>query len=93
MLQAANTDHFNPLVPKADRNECHNLLFPLQIKPVNCASQLKLVCGFLFFAPSAPMGTYIHHHVPCSSIRTIPVYYGILLARFSRKFSASNKVE
>ena len=34
MLQAANTDHFNLLVPKAHNSECQNLLFPLQIKPV-----------------------------------------------------------
>ena len=34
MLQAANTDLFNPLVPKARNSECQNLLFPLQIKPV-----------------------------------------------------------
>ena len=34
MLQAANTDLFNPLVPKAHNkfNKCQNLLFPLQIK-------------------------------------------------------------
>ena len=34
MLQAANTDIFNPFVPKAHNSECLNLLFPLQIKPV-----------------------------------------------------------
>ena len=34
MLQAANTDLFHPLVPKALNSECHNPLFPLQIKPV-----------------------------------------------------------
>ena len=33
MLQAANTDRFNPLVPKAHNSECQNLTFPLQIKP------------------------------------------------------------
>ena len=27
MLQAANTDHFNPLIPKAHNSECQNLLF------------------------------------------------------------------
>ena len=32
MLQAANTDLFNPLVPKAQNSECQSLLFPLQIK-------------------------------------------------------------
>ena len=34
MLQAANTDLFNSLVPKAHNSECQNLSFPLQIKPV-----------------------------------------------------------
>ena len=34
MLQAANTDLFNPLVPKAHNSEYQNLLFPLQIKAV-----------------------------------------------------------
>ena len=34
MLQAANTDLINPLVPKAHNSECQNLLYPLQIKPV-----------------------------------------------------------
>ena len=34
MLQAANTDIFNPLVPKAHNTECENLHLPLQIKPV-----------------------------------------------------------
>ena len=34
MLQAANTDLFNPLVSKAQNSECQNLQFPLQIKPV-----------------------------------------------------------
>ena len=34
MLQGANTDQFNPLVPKAHNSEHQNLLFPLQIKPV-----------------------------------------------------------
>ena len=34
MLQAANTDLFNPLFPKAHNSERQNILFPLQIKPV-----------------------------------------------------------
>ena len=34
MLLAANTDLFNPLVPKADNSECQNVLYPLWIKPV-----------------------------------------------------------
>ena len=31
MLQAANTDLFNPLVPKAHNSECQNLIFLLKI--------------------------------------------------------------
>ena len=34
MLQGANSDLFNPVVPKAHNSECQNLLFSLQIKPV-----------------------------------------------------------
>ena len=34
MLQAANTDLFNPFVPKAHNSVCQNILFSLQIKPV-----------------------------------------------------------
>ena len=34
MLQAANTDLLNPLVPKGHNSECQNLLFPLPTKPV-----------------------------------------------------------
>ena len=37
MLQAANADIFNSFVPDASNNECQNLLFPLQIKPVKVA--------------------------------------------------------
>ena len=44
MLQRANTNLFNPLVPKAHNNECQNLLFPLQIKSV-----IAIIGGFLFF--------------------------------------------
>ena len=42
MLQAANTDHLNPLVPKAHNSECQNLLFPLQVKPIKL-SQVKSI--------------------------------------------------
>ena len=38
MLQAANTDLFNQLVPKAHNCECQNLQFPLQIEPVKVSS-------------------------------------------------------
>ena len=34
MLQGANTDPFNPLVPKAHNSERQSLPFPLQIEPV-----------------------------------------------------------
>ena len=47
MLQVANTDPLNPLVPEAhNSHKCQNLLFPLQIK-----SQLKLACGFYLLHP------------------------------------------
>ena len=32
MLQAANTDLFNPLFPKADNGECQNLPTYLQVR-------------------------------------------------------------
>ena len=34
MLQATNTDLFNPLVVKAHSGECQNQIFLLQTKPV-----------------------------------------------------------
>ena len=37
MLQAANTDIFNPLVPKPHNSECQDLLFPLPIKPLKAS--------------------------------------------------------
>ena len=46
MLQAPNTDLFNPLVPKAPKSECQNIIFPLRIKPVKV--NLKRVGGFYF---------------------------------------------
>ena len=52
MLKPTNTDRFSPLVPKAHNSECQ-ILSPLHIKPV---SQLMLIVGFLFFAPSALTG-------------------------------------
>ena len=54
MLQAANTDLFNPIGPKTYNSECQNLPFPLQIKSIKV--NLKLIGGFLFFAPSGLMG-------------------------------------
>ena len=34
MLQAANPDQCNPLVPEPENSEYQTVLFPLQIKPV-----------------------------------------------------------
>ena len=48
MLQAADIDLFNPLVPKAHNGAYQNIPFPLQIKPL---SQLKLVHRILFLHP------------------------------------------
>ena len=42
MLQAANIDLFEPLVPKAHNNECQNILFPLQIKVVKVSLSYSL---------------------------------------------------
>ena len=47
MLQAANTNLFNPLVLKVHNSECQTLPFSVQIKPGK--SQLVVVGGFLFF--------------------------------------------
>ena len=49
MSQAANTDLFDSLVPEALNSECQNLLFLLQIKPVQ-VSKRKLD-DFYFFHP------------------------------------------
>ena len=48
MLQAANTDLFNPLVPEAHNSEC-NLPFPVQIKAAKV--NLKPIGGFLLLPP------------------------------------------
>ena len=42
MLQAANTDLFNPLVPKAHNSQCQNPPFPFQIKPGKSQFKFKL---------------------------------------------------
>ena len=78
MLQAANTDLFKPLVPKAHNSECQNL-FPLQITfntkiPLSQNKSVKVVNGFLFFAPSASALLWVnwaaqlcqHTHRVCS---------------------------
>ena len=44
MLQAANTDLVNPLVPKVHNSECQNLPFPLQIKPVKVSKANFYFC-------------------------------------------------
>ena len=54
MLQAANNDLFNPLVPKAHNSESQNLLFHLHIKQLKV--NLKLSWRIFIFAPSAFMG-------------------------------------
>ena len=41
MLKGANTDLFNPLVPKSHNSKSQNLLFPLQIKPVKVKLKLN----------------------------------------------------
>ena len=46
MLQAANTDLFNPLVPKAHNSEGQNLSFLYTLR-----SQVKLIGRYLFFHP------------------------------------------
>ena len=64
MLQAANTDIFNSLAPKAHDSEC-------QIKisyPNKPLSQLKLVCGFLFFEPSRIGTNGLNENSPSSSV-------------------------
>ena len=52
MIQGANTDLFNLLVPKAHNSERQDILFLLQIKPVKV---IYLIDRFYFFGPSALM--------------------------------------
>ena len=54
MLQAATTDLFNTVVRKAHNSEWQNLLF--QYKFSQQKSVKVIVCGLLFFVPSALMG-------------------------------------
>ena len=54
MLQAASTDLFNPLVPKAHNSECQNLLFPF-IKPV---CQVKASLRIFIFCTLGTNGIY-----------------------------------
>ena len=53
MLQAANNDLINPLVPKAHNSQRQNKLFSLEIKS---ESHFPQVDGFLFLASSALVG-------------------------------------
>ena len=53
ILQGANVVLFNPLVPKDHNSECQNILFPVQMKPVN--DSLSKLADFIF-APSTLMG-------------------------------------
>ena len=49
MLQAANTDLFNPLPPKVHNSEYQNLPYPLQKKPVKV--NFKSNCRNLYLHP------------------------------------------
>ena len=60
MLQAANTDLFNPLVPKAHISEYQNQLFILKIKPVK---SVKLIHRFLFVVSSALIIYKYNHYL------------------------------
>ena len=50
MLQAANTDLFNPLVPIAHNSVCQNLQFPFQINPAKMSAQASFA-DFYFLHP------------------------------------------
>ena len=47
MLPTANTELFNPILPKAHNSECQNLLFLLQIKPLIVSYSWFADCYFL----------------------------------------------
>ena len=47
MLQAANTELFNPSVPKAHNSECQNILISFKNEAIE--SLLKLVWWFFIF--------------------------------------------
>ena len=48
LLPAANTDLFNPIVSKAHKSECQNLIFPLQMKKKQVKASLQI---FIFLHP------------------------------------------
>ena len=56
MLQAANTDLFNPLVLKAHNRVCQNLLFDLQIKPVKSVKASLPIFIFSIFCTNGLIG-------------------------------------
>ena len=65
MLQTANTDLYNQLIPKAHNSECQYPLFPLQIKPIKV--NLKLIGGFLFFYTSGTNGSsFVISRIKCA---------------------------
>ena len=54
MLQTANTDLYNPLVPKAHNSECQNLLYFFY--KLSHWKSVKASLRIFIFAPSAQMG-------------------------------------
>ena len=48
MLQAANSDLLNLLVPEAHNSECQNLPFSWQIKPVKVNLKLNWLIGLFW---------------------------------------------
>ena len=68
MLQAANTDLFNPLVSKAYNSECQNQMFPLEIKPVevSCSHFVDF-----YLCTSGTNGLKLQNREPINLIRMI----------------------
>ena len=44
VLQAVNTDHFNPLAPKSHDSNCQNIPSPLHIKPAKANWRIIIFC-------------------------------------------------
>ena len=61
MLQGANTDLFNPLVPETHNSECRKLKFPSHIKLVKsvriCSNKVNLKSNLQIFI-CFTLGTY-----------------------------------
>ena len=53
MLQPANTDLFNLIIPKAHNSVSKSTIYSKN-NAIKC--QLKIIGGFIFFHPSAPLG-------------------------------------